>query len=81
MEKSRNRQICKVMALAALGVAQAACISAAEPGTVPPDVQRAAQMTERKPDAGMLQNEWRDRQRLTASQLANGNGSVQLPEG
>ena len=69
------------MALAALGVAQAACISAAEPGPVPPEVQRAAQMTERRPDAGMLQNEWRERQRLTASQIANGSGAVQLPEG
>ena len=38
-------------------------------------------MTQRKPDAGMLQNEWRDRQRLAASQITNGSGSVQIPEG
>lgn len=39
------------------------------------------EMTQRKPDAGMLQNEWRDRQRLAASQITNGSASVQIPGG
>lgn len=83
MKNSQNKRICKVMALAALGVAQAACISAAGTEQLPTDAQRTAlqEMTQRKPDAGMLQNEWRDRQRVTASQMANGSGSVQIQEG
>lgn len=83
MENSQNKRICKVMAFAALGVAQVVCISAAGTEQLPTDAQRTAlqEMTQRKPDAGMLQNEWRDRQRLAASQITNGSGSVQIPEG
>ena len=83
MKNSQNKRICKVMAFAALGVAQAVCISAAGTEQLPTDAQRTAlqEMTQRKPDAGMLQNEWRDRQRLAASQITNGSGSVQIPEG
>ena len=83
MKNSQNKRICKVMAFAALGVAQAVCISAAETEQLPTDAQRTTlqEMTQRKPDAGMLQNEWRDRQRLAASQITNGSGSVQIPEG
>lgn len=78
MKNSQNKRICKVMAFAALGVAQAVCISAAETEQLPTDAQRTAlqEMTQRKPDAGMLQNEWRDRQRLAASQITNGSGST-----
>ena len=83
MKNSPNKRICKVMAFAALGVAQVVCISAAGTEQLPTDAQRTAlqEMTQRKPDAGMLQNEWRDRQRLAASQITNGSGSVQIPEG
>ena len=83
MKNSQNKRICKVMAFAALGVAQAVCISAAGTEQLPTDAQRTAlqEMIQRKPDAGMLQNEWRDRQRLAASQITNGSGSVQIPEG
>lgn len=77
MKNSQNKRICKVMALAALGVAQAVCISAAGTEQLP----TLQEMTQRKPDAGMLQNEWRDRQRLAASQITNGSASVQIPEG
>lgn len=83
MKNSQNKRICKVMAFAALGVAQAVCISVAGTEQLPTDAQRTAlqEMTQRKPDAGMFQNEWRDRQRLAASQITNGSGSVQIPEG
>lgn len=83
MKNSPNKRICKVMAFAALGVAQVVCISAAGTEQLPTDAQRTAlqEMTQRKPDAGMLQNEWRDRQRLAASQITNGSASVQIPEG
>lgn len=83
MKNSQNKRICKVMAFAALGVAQAICISAAGTEQLPTDAQRTAlqEMTQRKPDAGMLQNEWRNRQRLAASQITNGSASVQIPEG
>lgn len=83
MKNSQNKRICKVMAFAALGVAQAVCISVTGTEQLPTDAQRTAlqEMTQRKPDAGMFQNEWRDRQRLAASQITNGSGSVQIPEG
>lgn len=83
MKNSQNKRICQVMAFAALGVAQAVCISAAGTEQLPTDAQRTAlqEMTQRKPDAGMLQNEWRDRQRLAASQITNGSASVQIPGG
>lgn len=71
MKNSQNKRICKVMAFAALGVAQAVCISAAGTEQLPTDAQRTAlqEMTQRKPDG------------LAASQITNGSASVQIPEG
>lgn len=76
MRRSHNRKIRIIIAAAVLGAAQAVCIQAAIPAGLPEGLRD----TPRKADAGMLQNEWRDRQRALTIPEASKNIKVQTPE-
>ena len=76
MRGSHNRKIRIIIAAAVLGAAQAVCIQAAIPAGLPEGLRD----TPRKADAGMLQNEWRDRQRALTIPEASKNIKVQTPE-
>ena len=76
MKRSHNRRIRIIVAAAVLGAAQAVCIQAASPAGLPEGLRD----TPRKADAGMLQNEWRDRQRTLTVPEASNDVKVQTPE-
>lgn len=76
MKRSHNRKIRIIIAAAVLGAAQAVCIQAAAPAGLPEGLRD----TPRKADAGMLQNEWRDRQRTLTVPEASKDVKVQTPE-
>lgn len=76
VKRSHNRKIRIIIAAAVLGAAQAVCIQAAAPAGLPEGLRD----TPRKADAGMLQNEWRDRQRTLTVPEASKDVKVQTPE-
>lgn len=76
MKRSHNRKIRIIIAAAVLEAAQAVCIQAAVPAGLPEGLRD----TPRKADAGMLQNEWRDRQRTLTVPEASKDVKVQTPE-